>query len=97
VCFHVCQKVGYSKIEERTIMHAYEITFHDPMGAVTERVEAEDMILAVALATVGAVRSLEEMTRQLGPIFGVEFGEATESFELALQAGEITLDINEAA
>lgn len=76
-------------------MHAYEITFHAPMGAMTESVEAEDMILAVALATVGAVRSLEEMTRQIGPMFGVEFGEATEGFELALKDGLITLDINE--
>jgi translation initiation factor 2 alpha subunit (eIF-2alpha) len=78
-------------------MHAYEVTFHASPGAMTKRVEAEDMILAVALATVDTVRSLEEMTRQLGPVFGVEFGEATEGFELALKDGEITLDINEVA
>lgn len=76
-------------------MHAYNITVNAPLGRMTQRVEAEDMLLAVAQATVATVRDLEEMTRQFGPIFGVEFGEATEGFELALKAGEITLDIQE--
>lgn len=79
-------------------MATYEITFTTTIGGeMTERVEATSRDMAVVQATVSAIVSLEEMTRELGPIFGVEFGEATEGFALVLESGDVTLSVTELA
>lgn len=77
-------------------MKSYEITFNTALGgAMTERVEASSRDVAVAKATVAAVQSLEDMTREFGALFNVEFGEATEGFAMALDDGEATMTVVE--
>lgn len=77
-------------------MNEYEITFTTVIGgAMTERVTANSREIAVAKATVAAVRSLEDMTREFGALFDVEFGEATEGFALGLEDGTVTITVAE--
>lgn len=77
-------------------MNEYEITFTTVIGgAMTERVTANSREIAVAKATVATVTSLEEMTRAFGPLFGVEFGEATEGFAKGLDDGDVTFTVTE--
>lgn len=77
-------------------MAAYEITFTAPNGGgMTERVEANSRDVAVAKATVASIQSLEDMTREFGPLFGVEFGEATEGFAMGLDDGSVTFTVTE--
>lgn len=77
-------------------MAAYEITFITIIGGrMTERVEASSRDVAVAKATVAAVQSLEDMTREFGALFNVEFGEATEGFAKGLDDGDVTFTVTE--
>lgn len=77
-------------------MKAYEITFNTALGGgMTERVEANSRDIAVVKATVAAVRSLEDMTREFGALFDVKFGEATEGFALGLEDGTVTITVTE--
>lgn len=77
-------------------MKAYEITFNTALGGgMTERVEANSRDVAVAKATVAAVQSLEDMTREFGALFNVEFGEATEGFAKGLDDGDVTFTVTE--
>lgn len=77
-------------------MAAYEITFNTALGGgMTERVEANSRDVAVAKATVAAVQSLEDMTREFGALFNVEFGEATEGFAKGLDDGDVTFTVTE--
>lgn len=77
-------------------MAAYEITFTTSIGGgMTERVEASSRDVAVAKATVAAVQSLEDMTREFGALFDVKFGEATEGFQLGLDDGDVTIEVTE--
>lgn len=77
-------------------MRTYEITFTVPNGgAMTECITANSREIAVAKATVATVTSLEEMTRAFGPLFGVEFGEATEGFATGLEDGTVTFTVTE--
>lgn len=77
-------------------MAAYEITFTTVIGGgMTERVEADSRDVAVAKATVAAVQSLEDMTREFGALFNVEFGEATEGFAKGLDDGDVTFTVTE--
>lgn len=77
-------------------MIQYEITFNTSNGGETKQlVTAENRDTAVAIATVATITMLEEMTRNLGPLFGVEFGEATEGFGMSLDGGEATMTVVE--
>lgn len=79
-------------------MKSYEITFTTSIGGgMTERVEATSRDIAVAKATVAAVTSLEDMTREFGALFNVEFGEATEGFSMGLEDGTVTFTVTELA
>lgn len=77
-------------------MTQYEIAFNTPNGGEMKHlVTAENRDMAVAIATVAAVQSLEDMTREFGPLFGVEFGEATEGFAMSLDDGDVTFTVTE--
>lgn len=75
-------------------MAQYEITFRTTNGGeMKQQVTAMNRDLAVAIATVITVATLENMTRTFGPLFGVEFGEATEGFGAGLDDGDATLSV----
>lgn len=77
-------------------MVVYEITFTTSIGGgMTKRIEANSRDVAVAKATVAVVQSLEDMTREFGALFDVEFGEATEGFARGLDNGDVTFTVTE--
>lgn len=77
-------------------MNQYEITFNTSNGGETKQlVTAENRDMAVAIATVATITMLEDLTREFGPLIGVEFGEATQGFAMGLDDGEATMTVVE--